>query len=161
MCINRPLCRLDVKPFKLAPNRVVRINTPENNIRICNSRAMIPKTVCNRTGIRPRAFWSDVQKVAFINPRDGSTTSPDCSDFDHWRSHDHSKINRGLRREHRLTVCNQRDVKTCSTHIAGDNVIKPRTRGDIACGNNPCRWTRKCRANWMCTRRVHRHNAAV
>ena len=60
-----------------------------------------------------------------------------------------------------MTFGDQRHVKAGSAHVAGDNVFETRTFRDVACRNNPGRWTRQSSAHRETAGGADGHDTAI
>ena len=153
--------RIDVEPFQLASNRIIRINAPEYHVGIGYRRSCVAKPVGDRPGVRACTFRSDVQQPALIDPSDRPAACPDGRDFDHGCSYHHPEVNRGLWRQHGLPVRNQRNIKAGSAHVACDDIWKACATGDVAGRDHPCRWPGQGCAHRQLAGRIHAHNPAI
>ena len=129
---------LDVEAVQLAADRAVRIDPSHHQVGVGHGRPVVAKAIADRPRIGTGAFRPDLQQTAPVDPGDRAATRPNGGNLDHRGADDHAEIDAGLGRKRAFAIRDQRHIEAGSAHVAGDDVRKARTVGDVSRGNNPC-----------------------
>ena len=161
MLHDRALRGLDVERFQFAAERTLRIDAAEHDLRVGQGRPRVALAVAGRPRHRAGAFRADLQQPAAIDPGDRAAARADRGDLDHRGADHEAELDRGLRRDRRLAVRDQRDVERGAAEIAGDEIVEAGGAGERRARDHAGRRAGQRGAHRKPARGRGRHDAAV